>query len=320
MSVDTPVERILVLGAGELGMAVLRAVAHRARRSGDVTVSVLLRPAAIVSEDPAKRRDIVELGGLGVGIQSGDVLAAPVAELAEIFARFDTVISCVGFTAGPGTQIKLTRAVLDAGIKRYVPWQFGVDYDLVGRGSPQTLFDEQLDVRALLRAQDRTTWIIIATGMFTSFLFEPAFGVVDVAGRTVRGLGSWDTAVTVTTPEDIGALTAAVLFATPPITDQVVYLAGDTLTYGELADLVADVLGGRINRVLRSAPELAEDLRKDPDDPMRKYRAVFAQGVGVAWGIADTFNGARGIATTTVRQWADVNLKPVQPADHVLTE
>ena len=91
-----------------------------------------------------------------------------------------------------------------------MPWQFGVDYDVLGKGSAQDLFNEQLEVRELLRAQRATEWIIISTGMFTSFLFEPAFGVVDLANNTVNALGSWDTQVTVTTPEDIGMLTATV--------------------------------------------------------------------------------------------------------------
>jgi hypothetical protein len=46
-----------------------------------------------------------------------------------------------------------------------------------------------------------------ATGMFTRFLFEPSFCVVELAQNTVHALGSLGTAVTVTTPEDIGALT-----------------------------------------------------------------------------------------------------------------
>ena len=54
-----------------------------------------------------------------------------------------------------GTQLKLAHAVLGVkggNVKRYVPWQFGVDYDIIGRGSAQELFDEQLGVRDLLRS------------------------------------------------------------------------------------------------------------------------------------------------------------------------
>jgi hypothetical protein len=46
----------------------------------------------------------------------------------------------MGFASGPGSQLKICRAVLEAGVERFFPWQFGVDYDVIGRGSAQTLF------------------------------------------------------------------------------------------------------------------------------------------------------------------------------------
>lgn len=61
--------------------------------------------------------------------------------------------------------------------------------------------------------------------MFMSYLFEPEFGVVDLKENTVHALGSLDTAVTLTTPDDIGVLTAAVVLAQPRIRNEIVYLA-----------------------------------------------------------------------------------------------
>jgi hypothetical protein len=243
-----------------------------------------------------------------VGIVEAEVATAEVAELAAIFGRFDTVISCIGFAAGPGTQRRITEAVLVAGVSRYLPWQFGVDYDAIGRGSPQDLFDEQLDVRDMLRAQSNTDWVIVSTGMFTSFLFEPDFGVVDLATNTVNALGGWDNAVTVTTPEDIGALTAEIVQTRPRIANQVVYVAGDMITYGQLAELLERTRDAHVTRNEWTVAHLLDDLERHPDDVMRKYRAVFAQGRGVAWPKADTFNAARGIPTTTTEEWVRKHL------------
>lgn len=296
---------ILVLGAGQLGMAVLRHLAARAQRGAGVTLSVLLRAATIASSDPAKQQDLADLDALGVRIVQGDLAALSSAELAAIFGRFDTVISCTGFVGGPGVQSKIARAALDGGVERFIPWQFGVDYDVIGRGSPQDLFDEQLDVRDMLRAQERTEWIIISTGMFTSFLFEPAFGVVDLAANTVNALGSWDTAVTLTTADDIGALTAAILFAEPRIVNDVVRIAGATVTYGEVADALDRVRGVKVRRHVWTVPALKDQLAADPDNSMRKYRAVFAEGRGVAWDQEQTFNARRGIAVCGLDQWLD---------------
>lgn len=303
-----PSTSILVLGAGELGMPMLRALSRQAAAAGGVSISVLLRPSRIAASDTAKQSDVAELRALSVELVSGDIASAPASELAALFGRFDTVVSCIGFAAGPGTQLKLTQAVLDGGVRRYVPWQFGVDYDLIGRGSGQDVFDEQLDVRDMLRAQGRTEWIIVSTGMFTSFLFEPSFGVVDLADNAVHALGSWKTAVTLTTPEDVGNLTAAILFAEPRIANQVVYVAGDTITYGQLADIVEAVLGRRVDRIEWDIPYLQDELARDPDDGLKKYRLVFAAERGIAWDMNTTFNAHTGIDTTDVHTWARENL------------
>lgn len=291
---------ILVLGAGQLGMAVLRNLAPRVVKS---QLSVLLRASTVASNDPAKRRDLAELRGLGVGLIEGDLAQQSTEALAATFRRYDTVVSCTGFVGGPGVQRKIARAALDARVKRFVPWQFGVDYDVIGRGSPQDLFDEQLDVRDMLRAQRNTEWIIVSTGMFTSFLFEPAFGVVDLAANTVNALGSLDNAVTLTTAEDIGALTAEILFTQPRIANQVVHVAGDTVTYRAVADALDRLLERKVTRREWPVPELLRALAAEPDDAMRKYHAVFAQGRGVAWDKAQTFNAQRGIAVCTAEQW-----------------
>jgi hypothetical protein len=299
---------ILVLGAGELGMAVLRNLVRRVGKAPGGSISVLLRPSTLASTNPDKRKDIEELRTLGVDIVPGDLAAQSVAALADIFARFDTVVSCTGFVGGPGVQMKIARAALDSGVRRYFPWQFGVDYDVIGKGSAQDLFDEQLDVRALLRSQQKTEWVIVSTGMFMSFLFEPTFGVVDMEGKSVHALGSWENAVTVTTSEDIGALTSEILLAEPRIVNQVVHVAGDTVTYRRLADTLDTLLNLTLHRTEWSVPALKRELAEEPNDPIRKYRVVFAEGRGVAWDKQRTFNAQRGLDVCNLEDWMEQNL------------
>ena len=293
---------MLVLGAGELGMAVLRHLAPRCRDAG-IPLTVLVSPKSREAPTPAQAQAHGELRALGVGLLPFDLAARDSADLVALLRRFDTVIGCTGFVAGPGTQLRLTRAVLDAGVRRYIPWQFGVDYDIVGKGSGQPVFDEQFEVRGLLRAQRATDWLIVSTGMFTSFLFEPAFGLVDLDAGIVRGLGSWDTRVTVTTPDDIGRSLAAILFEQPPIVNRVVYLASDTVSYGQLADIVEAVTGRGVRRELLTDARLAFDLAANPADGMAAYRIAFARGDGMWWDKEQTYNVARGIPTVDVAAW-----------------
>lgn len=308
MSPTRPSQSLLVLGAGELGKAVLRHLAKQADVTSGDSVHVLLRPGRIGSSDPRTQAELMELDRLGIGVVAGDLINDPIDSLASVFARFNTVVSCIGFSAGPGIQRRLTHAAIQAGVDRYVPWQFGVDYDIIGRGSAQPVFDEQLDVRDLLRNQSQTSWVLISTGMFTSFLFEPNFGVVDLERNVVHALGSWETEVTVTTPEDIGYLTARILFFEPRINNEVVFTAGETLNYRQLANTLEQVLNRQVERALWTRPELDAAIRANPDGLIERYRAVFAAGRGVAWPQEQTFNYRHGIATTGVGDWIKANL------------
>lgn len=294
---------ILVLGAGELGLAVLEALARHPKRNGE-TIVVLLR--ASTSTDPTRAQLLKHLqDDLHVQIETADVVAASVDSLVNLFARYHTVVSCNGMGLPAGTQTKLAQAVLQAGVPRFVPWQFGMDYDVIGEGSTQDLFDEQLAVRKLLRAPDNTTtnWIIVSTGLFLSFLFLPAFGVVDIATKTVRGLGRWDNRITVTTPVDIGTVTADVLLDPHDIKRQVVYAAGGTVSYGALADLLDAHYQTAFRRELWDLPTLQKQLAAEPNDTMVKYRDTFAQGRGVAWDKEKTVNAQRSIPVMDVAEY-----------------
>ncbi|KAH7361410.1 NmrA-like protein [Plectosphaerella cucumerina] len=293
---------IIVLGAGELGNAVLTSlVSHPYYDS--TPISLLLRQETIASDDPAKRTQAEHFRSLGIKLVPGDVVADTHEALADTLRPFDTIIVCTGMWLPPGTQLKIARASLAAGARRLIPWQFGVDYDAIGKGSAQDLFDEQLSVRALLRSQTETQWTILSTGMFVSFLFEPSFGIVDLSGSATRALGDWTTEVTVTTVEDIGRMVAEVIWRPDETTEGVVFVAGDTISYGRLADLVKKVMGREFSRQRWSVEFLREELNRQPQDKMIKYRGVFAAGKGVSWPVDMTLNHRRGLQLASVADY-----------------
>ncbi|KAI2778720.1 isoflavone reductase family protein [Daldinia loculata] len=285
---------ILLIGAGELGTAVLEALVAHPKRNGG-SIAILLRQSSISSQDPAKKAQNDRLKSLSATFEAGDLANDSAEKLAGVFRNYHTVISCSGFGLPPGTQVKLTQAVLQAKVRRYLPWQWGIDYDAVGGGSAQDLFDEQLRVRALLRSQQDTDWIIVSTGLFMSFLFLPAFGVVDVQGRKLRALGSWDARLSLTTATDIGRMAAEVAYDPRDVSRRVVYIAGDTVTYARVAEVVEGRFGGEWTREVWDAEGLKEKLRERPEDGMIKYTNVWAVGRGVAWDMERTLNAQRGV-------------------------
>ncbi|RYP13632.1 hypothetical protein DL767_010642 [Monosporascus sp. MG133] len=306
MTIEQQRQPILIVGAGELGTSVLEALtAHPKRDAARSPISVLLRKSTIESADPAKRASNERLRALGAAeLVPGDVVGGSEEELANTFRRFHTVVVCAGMGLPAGTQLRITRAALAAGVPRLLPWQWGIDYDVVGFGSAQDLFDEQLSVRQLLRGQQATDWAVVSMGLFMSFLFAPAFGAVDLGRRTVRGLGGWDTPVTTTTVRDIGRVAAEVVC--DPRDDahrRVVYAGGDTLTYGRVAELVEKRFGGPWTREEWPLDLLKKRSEENPDDAMVKYQNVFAAGKGVAWDLAETINRQRGMQMQTVEDY-----------------
>jgi hypothetical protein len=295
-------KKVLVLGAGQLGVAVLDSLVPAVTQLNGI-VSVIVSPASWDKQGKLLSDIHQKLADAGAEFISIDVAASTIESLKAHFANFDTVIKCMGFVAGAGTQIKITRAVLEAGVSRYFPWQFGVNYDVVGKGSGQPVWDEQYDVRTLLREQNTTEWVIVSTGMFTSFLFEPAFDVVNLSEKTINALGEWKTQVTVTSPADIGRLTTEIYLHQPRIVNEVVFVAGETTSYGKLVETVERVTKQPFTKGAFTLPALLAALRLNPDDQMLRYRAAFARGDGMWWQMSDTYNAKNNIQTQNIESW-----------------
>ncbi|WWC91514.1 uncharacterized protein L201_006460 [Kwoniella dendrophila CBS 6074] len=290
---------ILVIGAGELGLQLIKAITSHPSKP---IVSVLLR-------DSSK----TDLSKYPVKVIRGDITAS-IDGISNLLKGYDIVISATGFSGGSGSQINLAKAALKAKIPHYFPWQFGVNYDLIGRGSSQPLFDEQLDVRDLLRSQNKTKWTIISTGLFTSFLFDKSFHVVDFESKRkdkiaiIKALGNWNNKLTITSAEEIGYLTSRIVFdeeENPP--EGVVFIASDTITFEDVAKQVEKV-GWSVEKQITTVDQLQDRLNKNSDDQGAKYGMIWARNVGVSWSLDDTWNGKNGVETESLDQWVNKNL------------
>jgi nucleoside-diphosphate-sugar epimerase len=124
----------------------------------------------------------------------------------------------------------------------------------------------------------------------------------------VRGLGSWENKVSVTSPEDIGRLTARIVFEEPRVKNQVVFTAGETVSYGRVAEVVEEVTGRKVRREVWTVEKLKRDLEDDTEDAVKKYRVAFAEGKGVSWDLERTFNWQKGIEVMDVKHFAFINL------------
>ena len=317
-------QSILVIGAGELGQAILEGIlSHSDYLPSTTTLTLMIRPASLNNPSPSKENQQSHLRSRGVKIIPGDIEALSQVELTDLLRNggFTSVIHAGGMTLPPGTMLKLGRAVIDAKIQYYVPWQHGVDYDLIGREGGQGMFSEQIDVRDLLRAQHGTDWVVLSCGIFMSFLFEDFWGIVkrlppdgDNGNQKekiqVTALNSWDNLITTTTAEDIGKCTAQLIFTHDSPVNKPVFIAGDTLTYADFADTIARVMTERGIEVVRnvwSLEYLREQSQRDPEDKLKRYRVVFAEGMGLSWEKEGTWSAQQGVQMMGVEEWVRRN-------------
>jgi len=212
---------ILVIGAGELGTAILQALtSHPLYNATTTQITLVVRPSTLTNPSPEKLQQHTTLRNQGIALIGGDIESSHLDELTTLFRPYTSVLHAGGMTSEPGTMLKVTQAVLSAEVEYYIPWQHGVDYDAITRHGGQGMFAEQIDVRDLLRSQTSTQWTIISCGIFMSFLFEEYWGVVVPLADDkiqVTALNSWDDMITTTTAEDIGRVTAELVYDGTPL-------------------------------------------------------------------------------------------------------
>lgn len=95
----------------------VEALASHPQRRGE-RISVMLRLETIKNK-PEVAAVVRALGA--DNIEPGDFQGLSVEELSKIFAKYHTVIGCAGFGMPAGTQLRLARAVLAAGVPKFVP-------------------------------------------------------------------------------------------------------------------------------------------------------------------------------------------------------
>ncbi|KAF3901682.1 hypothetical protein ABW21_db0209713 [Orbilia brochopaga] len=304
---------ILIIGHGELGLEIIKSLANHPSKPAFTTFTVLARPQTVASLPQSDPEKYSLLDKCNVRWLPLDISSASQDDLTAAFRSFTAVIHASGMFAQPGVPTKVARAVLAAGVRFFMPWQFGVDYDAIGPDAGNGLFAEQYGIRQLLRDEDSNTggtaWNIVSNGLFASFVWYEPFGIVNKREHAVTALGGWENKVTLTAAEDIGRMTADVIFErfAGKRGDGVVYIAGETVTYAQIADDIEEKWGQPVQRKVLDLETVREKLEKDPEDQLARYQLVFGEGVGCSWDAASTYNEEKGVKLTNFREWMDTH-------------
>ncbi len=85
--------------------------------------------------------------------------------------------------------------------------------------------------------------------------------------------------------------------------DSVVYIGGDTVSYGQVADLVEEGFGREFKREEWDMGLLRARLQKEPENIWVQYQNIFGDGTGISWDHEKTLNAQRGISLTSVKAY-----------------
>ncbi|KAJ7921431.1 hypothetical protein B0H13DRAFT_1708208 [Mycena leptocephala] len=208
-----------------------------------------------VLADPAKVSRFEEVQSQGVELVVGSFLEA------SSYKGFDTVISLAGNIA-----MKLQPGMVDAaiagGVRHFYPSELGTDisYGTIGK---KRYFRDKVAIREHLRQRAREVpgfaYTLLMTGAFTEFA-PSLFNNVDVEKHTASPYGSPDALLTVTAmPDIVRYVVESVLL---PLKEgqscRELRVAGETLTWGALMELLEQVQGVTYKTTYLDPKEAAE--------------------------------------------------------------
>jgi uncharacterized protein YbjT (DUF2867 family) len=239
--------RTLIVGAtGHLGQELVKACRQQGHE-----VHVLVRTAT--RKDPARMK---HLQAAGPTIHEGDL--ADYESLLRACRAVDTVVSAVGSLQitdeGP-----LVTAAKEAGVRRFVPSDFGLDPVAAGPGSC-VLFDAKAALHKAVRGSGIPYTFVHANGFFTYWVFSLG-DLSRLGGKIppdeVNVYGDGNVMGAMTSLPDVARVTVRAL-NDPKMQDKEIRITANTITQNLLIALWQTTSGRTVRRT--SVP--AGDLEK----------------------------------------------------------
>ncbi|KAF3178044.1 hypothetical protein EYR41_006445 [Orbilia oligospora] len=217
---------IVVGGTGNLGVPIVQALAA----SGAFTVSVLTRSGSASRAFPD-------------GFRILDTDYSP-SSLEEAFNSQDAVVSVVA-GAALGEQKKLIDAAVAAGVKRFIPSEFGSNTDNKEAQELVPIFSRKVEIKNYLESQTSNglTWTGIVTGpVFDRSLKLGVLGF-DISARRATIYDSGDRPFTASTVAQVSSAVVGVLQNPDKTENKYVYVGSFTTTQNEILATLEAVTG-----------------------------------------------------------------------------
>lgn len=275
---------VLVVGYGATGEAVLGHLASPAF-SSRVQSFLLVRASSLA--DHAKKATFDRFHAQGVTLLTGDINddAADMTRLLRA-AAIQTIVSAVG-NGQHMSQIPLIEAARAAGVKHFVPSEFGFELTKVPPASSlAVVFDAKLAVQKAL-FDSGLDWTVVLVGAFAEFILTTPVYSLDLEAFTFSAAGSYSSLMSVTSLVDLSYLIANAV-VDPQARNRVVY-AGEQLSFDDIASTVEKVYGRPLRRSVVTAAEADARIRADPGDIPARFTSYVASQQGTSWPVEQTY-------------------------------
>lgn len=198
----------------------------------------------------AKKQQLEGWASRGVALVAGDVMDRE--SLMGVVKGSDVVISAVGnvesiLDIGQKNLIYASKA---AGVKRFVPSDFSVDYFKADLGDNYNL-DYRINTFAFLKASG-VPWTSVLNGAFTEVQFTDFAGLLDQKEGTFSYWGDGETPCDFTVTDDAAAYTIAAALD-PEMENRVCRVAGDVLSMKAVKSVTEKVLGRALKEIRRGS-------------------------------------------------------------------
>lgn len=262
------IEKVVLVGAsGSVGTPILEAL----RKSFSVTV--LTRKSSSSKFPPDVR--VVSV--------SDDY---PLAELAEALKGQDAVVSTIA-TLSTAAQHNLVDAALQAGVKRFIPAEFGGNtLDPETERLLPSIFGSKRDLRRYLESKESEglTWTAIAVGIIFDWAFQKTQGTflhLDLEKRTALVQDDGEHQFSMSNLDQIALAVVRVLQRPEETKNKFLFIQSFLVTQNQLVFGLEKELGGKKFEVTKVSNKdfLAENsarARAQPHDLLSACNVIYA--------------------------------------------
>ncbi|CUS13186.1 unnamed protein product [Tuber aestivum] len=264
------IRRVILVGAtGNLGPSILKAL----QASSALETTILTRENSKTAQSPPPNTKVL----------TADYTS--VSSLAAAFAGQDAVVSTIA-GAALGDQQALIDAAIQAGVKRFIPSEFGSNVNNDKTAKLAVFGGKIATVDYLKKKEGEITWSSLVNGPFFDWGLKVGFLGIDIPNKRATLLDGGNTPFGTTNLSDIGQSVVGILAHPEETKNRYVFVQSAVTTQNKLLAAAEKAAGEKF----AVEQQNTEDLEREGNEKIAKgdlsgfvdliKRGIWAEGYG----------------------------------------